>query len=420
VIGDQATWHSPFESMLASDIASLARPISSWVHSVATANDMATDVFAAIQAALGLPGGPATLIVPHDCQWDTSREVPFPEGPKPRTVPLDEKAVAAAAEVLLWGSETVLYLGGQALSTRGLRAARRIQLATRCRVFTETFSARLERGRGIPSFATLPYFPEAAVEALADSKALVTAGTGPPLTVFATPQTPQPEVKPAAAELIVLAPLTADAEMALEALAERLDAPAPVVEERTPVSLPEEQLLGPMATAEVVGACLPEGTIVIDEASTSGYAFQRVLPRAAPHTVLALTGGAIGMGLPVAVGAAVAAPGRRILALQADGSAMYTPQALWTMARERLDVTVLIFANRRYNILQIELKRAGLERLGPHSSRLTTLTEPDLNWVSLANGLGVPASRVTHVGQLTAAVRSSFAARGPHLIEAVI
>jgi acetolactate synthase-1/2/3 large subunit len=126
------------------------------------------------------------------------------------------------------------------------------------------------------------------------------------------------------------------------------------------------------------------------------------------------------MGLPVAAGAAVAAPGRRIVALQADGSAMYTPQALWTMAREQLDVTVLLFANRRYNILQIELKRAGLDRLGQHSSRLTTLTEPELNWVSLADGLGVPATRVTHVGQLAAAVRSSFAARGPHLIEAVI
>jgi len=420
LIGDHATWHVAADAPLTSDIVSLASPVSGWVHTSSTADGVAADLVAAVAASLSPPGQPVSLIVPSDCQWGAAPSEPPAPAVRPTAAPVDEEAVASVAKAIRTARHPVVYLGGAGLGQRGLRAAARIQASTRCPVFAETFPARIERGRHLPWFPSLPYFPERAVEALADADVLVTAGAPPPVSFFAVPGVPS-SLAPQTAVHVALADPGADAAAGLEALAEALDAPARVGPDPQPtLELPA----GPSLNADLAGlalaALLPEGAVVVDEAATSGLGYAVRSPLSAPHTALGLTGGAIGMGLPLAVGAAVAAPDRRVVALQADGSGMYTLQGLWTMAREALDVTVVVFANRRYAILGLELLRAGVEQPGPVASALTDLSRPELDWASLASGMGVPGWRVSSADEFVDRLRQSLSTEGPSLIEAVI
>ena len=420
LIGDHATWHVSADAPLTSDIVSLASPVSGFVRTCGTADGLAGDVLAALAASVDPPGQVATLIVPADCQWDPAPSQPPPAPRRPRAAPVDEETVASAAKAMRTASSPVLYLGGAALGERGLSAAARIQAATRRPVFAETFAAKVERGGALPWFQSLPYFPERAVEALAGADVFVTAGAPPPVSFFAVPGVPSTLSPPTASHLALADPGN-DVAAALEALADALGAPERVVQDARPaLELPS----GPDLNADVAGlavaALLPEGAIVVDEGATSGLGYTVRSPFAARHTTLGLTGGAIGIGLPLAVGAAVAAPDRRVVALQADGSGMYTIQALWTMAREALDVTVVVFANRRYAILGLELIRAGIDRPGPIATALTDLSRPDLDWVSLAAGMGVPGWRATTADQFVDHLRRSLSTEGPSLIEAVI
>jgi acetolactate synthase-1/2/3 large subunit len=196
--------------------------------------------------------------------------------------------------------------------------------------------------------------------------------------------------------------------------------------ERAPLLQPAQRpelahgALAPEAVGRAVGALLPEHAIVSDEGNTAGIFCGWLTAGAAPHTWLSLTGGAIGQGMPVAIGAAVACPDRKVVCLEADGSAMYTLQALWTQAREQLDVTTVIFANRAYAILNMELGRVGATPPGPRALSMLDLSRPTIDFVALARGMGVNATRATTADEFNAQFGAAMAERGPHLIEAVL
>jgi acetolactate synthase-1/2/3 large subunit len=421
LVGDHATWLVAHDPPLASDIAGLAAPGSAWVRTVARAADMAADTAEAIAVARTRPGNISTLVVPVDSQWDDAPgavatvPTPAPTAPAP-------DAVVAAAKALASGDGRVLLVGGRALRARGLRAVERIRQQTHCRVYCENFAARVERGPDLPVVRSLPYFPEMAIDALAEVTHLVTAGTAAPVAFFAMPQLGgRPQLTPEGCEVLTLTGDTDDVEAALEALADELGAPAAITPDERPAPVPPtDGDLTPATVAQAVAALLPEQAIVVEEANTSGINFVMQAPAAAPHWGLQLTGGAIGMGLPLALGAAIAAPDRRVVALQADGSAMYTLPALWSMAREGTHVTVVLYANRKYAILQVELARAGVTDAGPVAQSLTDLSNPDIDFVAIARGMGVDATRVTDNDGLVTALQRSLATPGPSLIEVLL
>jgi acetolactate synthase I/II/III large subunit len=313
----------------------------------------------------------------------------------------------------------VILLGGAALRRPGLEAASRIAAATGARLLCETFPARLERGAGLPGLDRLAYLAEFAQSQLAGTTRLILAGARVPVSFFAYPDLPSSLV-PDGCQVHTLAGPGEDVCAALAALAERVAPgvrPQPQAANRP--ALPDGALTAETAAA-VIGALLPEGAIVSDEANTSGLSLPAATAGAPPHDWLTLTGGAIGQGLPVATGAAVACPGRSVLALGSDGSAMYTIQALWTQAREQLDVTTVIFSNRRYAILDLELQRVGAVAGGEAARSLLDLSRPDLDFTALARGMGVPAARAASAGEFAAELRRALAEPGPHLIEAVL
>jgi acetolactate synthase-1/2/3 large subunit len=418
LVGDHATWHLAADAPLTSDIESLAGPVSGWVHACASAKHLPGDMAAAIRAARTPPGQVATLVVPQDCAWDAA-EGPAPSLPVPGLPSVDDSAVEEAAQALGAGSASALLLGGAALSEAGLRLAGRIAAATGCRLLHETFSARIERGRGLPAIERLPYFPEQARETLSGVERLVLAGARDPVAFFGYPDQPS-RIASEETHVLCLASAESDVKGALEALADALRAPAEAPASPAPAPQPASGELSVGALGQTLAALQPEGCIVVDEAATSGLAYFALAAGAPRHSVLSLTGGAIGQGLPCAVGAAIACPERKVVAFQADGSGMYTLQALWTAARESLDIVVVLCANRTYRILQAELGRAGIPEPGPQALSLTDLTRPEIDWVSLAKGLGVGATRVDSAGAFADALRRGFAESGPSLIEARI
>ncbi|MPZ88564.1 MAG: acetolactate synthase large subunit [Nitriliruptorales bacterium] len=415
LVGDQATYHLPHDAPLTSDIISLARPVSGWVRSASSAATLAAEGAEAIAAAQRGQG--ATLIVPADCQWDPAGgpvAVPPPSAPER----VAQRVIDDTAKVLRCTDQGVLLLGGTALSERGLRAAARAVARTGWRLMRESFPARLERGGDLPSPNPLPYLPEQASRALAVGTALALAGARAPVAFFAYPGMPSSTV-PTGMPVHLLAEPGDDVVEALERLADCLGGGDPGTPTR-PHPQPATGPLTPESAGETVAALQPEGAIVVEEGVSSGLSYTHAAPGAPRHTALGLTGGAIGQGLPCATGAAVACPDRPVIALQADGSGMYTVQALWTQAREQLDVTTLIYANHRYRILQFELLRAGAERPGPASAGLTGLDNPRLDWVQIAEGMGVPAARATTAEDLAAQFYAALADPGPHLIEMVL
>ena len=419
-IGDHTTRHLAFDAPLASDIAALTGSVG-WTRTVESAREMAAASLAAVQAALGPPGRVASLIIPADCQWGAGPE-PLSMRPAPALNTAPAAAPGEAARRLRQGQGGLL-LGSTALTARGLRAAARVAAATGCGVWIETLPARQERGRHLPAFPALPYFPEPACAALANVAHLVLAGARDPVAFFGYPDQPSRFAPPGTTPLILADPDRGDeATLALEALAQELDAPQATVPPRTRQAFaPSGQPLTPDDLCRTLAALLPDNAIVVNEGLTTGFVWGTGhAADAAPHTMLSVTGGAIGMGLPNALGAALACPDRRVVALQADGSGLYTPQSLWSMAREGTDVTVVVCANHRYRILQAELTRAGIPVPGPKAQSLTDLSPPRIDWTALARGFGLPACSVRTDGELADALGRAFAEPGPGLIEAVL
>jgi len=420
VVGDHATYHARCDAPLQSDIASIAVAASGWYRSTARADDVAGDAADAVAAAMGPPGCVATLVLPADASWSESSTGPCPPRTVGRRTVVPADTVEEVAKALRSGERTALLLGGSALRAGGLHAASRVAVATGAALLGETFPANLERGAGIPAVERLAYFAEMAQGQLDGVRHLILVDTTPPVSFFAYPGKAS-DLVPEGCTVHVLARPGEDAAGALEELAEAVGAPA---DGGAPApALRPERPTGALTTetvAAAVGAVLPEGAIVVDEGNTSGLFISGATAGAPPHDWLTLTGGAIGIGLPMATGAAVAAPDRPVLCLQADGSAMYTIQALWTQAREGLNVTTVVLSNRSYAILNIELHRVGADAGGPQARRLLDLTEPDLDFCALARGMGVSAHRAETADGLAAALETSFNEEGPSLIEVLL
>jgi acetolactate synthase-1/2/3 large subunit len=419
IVGDHATYHLQYDAPLTSDIESLARPVSDWVRRSNSPSDLATAGAEAVEASLAYPGAIATLIAPADHTWTEGAE-PAAKRARPAPSKASDAAIAKAAAALNAEGPKALFLGGRALREDALFQAGRIAAATGARLFAETFSTRLQRGEGRVPIERLPYFGEWAAGVLKDMRAIVFAGASAPVSFFAYPDKPS-TLAPETAALVDLANPRVDALDALTRLAEVLNAPASPATLQQRVTPPiEPGKLSTAGIAAVLAAKMPENAIVADEANTAGLMLFPMTQGAAKHDWLSLMGGAIGEGLPLAVGAAVACPDRKVIALQADGSGMYTLQALWTMARENLDVTVIILNNGSYAILNIELQRVGVANPGPKALSLLDLKRPDLNWVSLSQGMGVPAVRADSVEAFQAAFADAVAQKGPFLIDAAI
>jgi acetolactate synthase-1/2/3 large subunit len=416
LVGDQATYHRAYDAPLTSDIDALARNVSGWIRDATQPESVARDAADAVAAALAPPGRIATLILPADTTWLEAGEPAGPRVvPSRREVPGD--TIDAVAKALRSGEPAAFLLGGAAFRERGLRAASRVAQATGAKVLGEVFPARLERGAGRPPVERLGYFAEFALAQLDGVRHLVLVDTPPPVSFFAYPEKPSLLV-PDGCEVHTLALGGDDVASALEHLAGALGADAGHI-----ALQPAERPAAPTgeltadAVARALGATMPEGAIVSDEAQTGGLFAPGATAGCPPHDWLTLTGGSIGLGMPLATGAAVACPDRRVVNLQADGSAMYTLQSLWTQAREGLDVTTILFDNQSYAILNIELGRVGAGAGGPRAQSLLDLTKPSLDFVALAKGMGVDATRPETADELTAALERSFAEPGPHLID---
>jgi acetolactate synthase-1/2/3 large subunit len=420
VIGDHATWHLKFDAPLTSDIESLARPVSALVRHSASAGAIAADTAEAIAEAMRPPGHTSTLIVPSDCQWS---EAGAPAGPRPIVSPpaAPDSAVRAAAEILRRdGANAALFMGGAALRERGLRAAAQIAAASGCRLMCETFPARIERGGTMPPVEKLPYFPEMALEALAKSSSVILAGARAPVSFFGYPNLPSILI-PEGRTVATLATIEQDVALALEALADLIGAPKAVpARGAKPAAARPTGALDATTIGAAIAALMPEHAIVMDEAATTGLPFFGASLSAPAHTYLALTGGAIGQGLPCATGAAIACPDRRVISFQADGSGMYTVQALWTQAREGLDITTVLFSNRTYQILKGELANVGAGNPGRKALDMLDLGRPDIDWVGVARGLGVPGARVTNMEEFNRRFADAVASPGPFLVEVVL
>ncbi len=420
IVGDHATHHTKYDAQLQSDIETIARNVSpGWVRTSGSTQALCSDAAEAIVAAIGPPGQVATLILPADVSWgDGGRPAaPIPPARPPLASP---EAINAAAAALRSAQPTAILLGGRALREPTLLAAAKIAATTAAKLYAEVFPTRIERGEGLPPVERLAYFAELASVQLAGLKHLILVDVKAPVSFFAYPGKPSYLV-PDGCQVHELAPPSSDIPAALEALVEALGAAnaKPVRQKPSRPQLPTGELTADKV-CQVIGAILPEGAILSDEAQTSGVTLAAHTAGAPRHDVLTLTGGAIGQGLPVAVGAAVACPDRPVLALQGEGSAMYTIQSLWTMARERLDVTVVIFNNRSYAILNIELERVGAAGAGPKAKSQLDLADPNLDFVALGNGMGVPSVRANTCEQLAAELERAIAEPGPHLIEVVI
>jgi acetolactate synthase I/II/III large subunit len=418
VVGDHATWHLPCDSPLTSDIAALAAAVG-WVHTSTDEKAVGADVARAFSAAAAPPGQVATLIVPADLQG-LPDAAPAPT-PSPPAAPAPESScVAAAVGVLRRGKSSALYLGGPACRRDALQHVARIADATGCRVFVETFPARMERGAGTPRIERFGYFPEQATGLLNGIDHFVLVGAPDPVAMFGWPGAAS-RMLPEHVAVVTLAHVDQNVVDALGPVADAFPKPArrATIAAFDPPPAPSG-MLDSYSLAAAIAATLPEHAVVVDEGATSSVPLYPALQSAAPHSWLTLTGGAIGQGLPCATGAAIACPDRRVLSFEADGSGLYTLQALWTQARESLDVTTIVCANHAYRILQIELARAGVADPGRAARGLTHLVRPTLDWVKLASGMGVPAVRAGDAESLVRELRRAFAAPGPRLIEAVL
>ncbi|MHB2028144.1 MAG: acetolactate synthase large subunit [Acidimicrobiales bacterium] len=418
IVGDHATYHGAYDAPLQSDLESLARSIQGWYHRCLSPDTISRDVANAISASHGPPAQIATLALPADVSWSdlTAPSATWELATPARALAIDETQIGAAVQALR-SQRCAIFLGGSALSKAQLSLAQRVISATGSSLLMETFPTIMDRGTSVVSPERLIYLSEFASAQLKEVDALILVGANEPVSFFAYPNLPSRLVT-ADCEVIRLAPPGSCTLDALNALVDSLKAPSLSLQPGERVGEPTGDLTT-QTFAQAVGATLPDGVIVIDESNTSGVHLFGATRHAPEHQWATLTGGAIGYGLPVALGAGVASR-RRVLALESDGSMMYTPQALWTMAREQLDVTIVALSNRSYAVLNMELSRVGAVSHGAASARMLELDDPELNLASVASAQGVPSTRVTSAQDLVTALRRSFATPGPTLIEAML
>lgn len=422
IVGDHARHHLAYDAPLTSDIRSLATAVSNSVVTIAAPETVAQDMHRGISAALHPEKGISTIILPADVAWSD-----VPEGCEP--LPLSDASCHAVSDDALVRAadalqrpNAVLLLGGRALTGAALSIANTIAHHTGATLLAETSNSRMRRGRGTARIDKLPYPVDAAIERLRPVRELVLAGSRSPVAFFAYPGKPS-DLLPENCKRTVLATPFEDVEDALKRLMAHLGIQRvlePAVEAQPLLPPANDQPLDADSVCRAIAALLPDDAIVTDEGLTQGRSFFSHSFGAAPHDYLQLTGGAIGIGLPLAIGAAVACPERQVVSLQADGSGMYTLQALWTQARERLKCLTVIFSNRRYAILHQEMANVGVTEMGKNAHNMLSLADPDLQWTKLAEGMGVAAVRATTIAEFIAAFEKGLAHDGPFLIEAAI
>ena len=418
VIGEHATWHLQANAPLTMDIASLADSVSGWQRTCSTTDTLSQDTANAIAAAL--QGQIATLVVPSDIQWSECFDKKI-RLPNILSTIVDKDSINHAAEVLRTDHKAALILGGWALRKRGLAAAARIKAKTGCDLLSERAPARMERGVGIPATEFIPYFPRQALDLLSKYQTVVLAGAAEPVTFFGW-QGYESRLLNDNQDICRIKAVDDSLLQALEILADALGATGSANAAASGFSQVERPEL-PQGKLTAQNACLilaalqPENAIIVNESITSGAAYFPLGPGLPPHTLLMLPGGAIGYGMPCAVGAAIACPQRPVINFQADGSAMYTVQALWMQAREGLDITTLICSNRSYNILNIEFSRSGITSPGRYAQALTDLSNPAIDWAQISKGMGVPAVAVDGCKALVKELKKALNEAGPHLIE---
>jgi acetolactate synthase-1/2/3 large subunit len=410
IVGQHATQHLKVDAPLTSDVEAFARTVSDAVRVVRSADDVAPSVAETVAAAWGPPGQVAMVIVPADHSWSETNVSAPPAKRKLPVMPSD--GAIDAARRALREPGTAILLGGNAVNARALAAANR----TGARVMTARNVAKIAWGRSPFTAPQVPYFPEAALPFLADVKRLILVETETPVSFFAYPDTPS-HMAPDGCQTIVLARRDEDG---TAALAELAPGPSHASEPQSAAPMPQDGALTLDSLGLSLACLLPENALVADEMVSSAGKILAHLGNAAPHEFMPVTGGAIGQGLPVALGAAVACPDRKVIALEADGSGMYTLQTLWTMARHNLDITIVIFANRRYRILDIEMKRTGADASGAACDAMTDIGTPPLDWIKIAEGCGVAATRAATVRQFTDRFSDAMKQRGPRLIEAAL
>jgi len=418
IVGDHATYHRSLDAPLSSDIAALAGPVSVWVATAETARDAVALTSEAVRQSKVGTGGPATLILPADCAWsecgDTGPVLAAPVRSRP-----DSARIAAVAKALKAAKKPAILVGSRALTEEGLIAGGRLASAG-VRVIIDTFVARQPRGAGRFAPQRMEYFGEKALASLQGVDLMLLASTKKPVAFFAYPGMPSVLV-PEGCTVETLALPEEDGEYALRALADAVAASESprVVELKLSDSAPTGNLT-PATIGASIARHMPDNAIVSEDAVTSGLPIYALTYAARAHDWLFLTGGAIGQGIPAAIGAAIAQPRRKVLCLNGDGAAAYTVQGLWTLVRENLDVTVVVFANRAYRILNMELARTQSGAAGHRARSLLALTDPTLDWVSIASGFGMAAVRCETAESFDSVFARSMTEAGPSFIEAVI
>jgi acetolactate synthase-1/2/3 large subunit len=418
IVGDQATYHRPYDAPLTADTDSLARTVSAWVRTSTRSVDAGRDAAAGVQAARVTPGQIATLIMPSDISWGAGGIVAEPL-PIPAPPPIDPFAVENAARVLRDGKNVLILLAGRGVLAKSQKLAWRVARATGATILIDYVNGRVARGRGNLQLERVPFNTDLAIKMLSQFDHVILVNSKPPVGFFAYPEKPSTQY-PSHAQLHFLSRPDQDADAALEALVDVLGAPQAAIPDPGPRPDPASGAPTPEGLAQTLAALMPENSIVSDESISYGRGFYRHTHTATAHDWLQLTGGAIGDGLPVATGAAMGARGeRRVISLQADGSAMYSLQSLWTQARERLPITTILLNNSKYSILIDEYANVGAIP-GETAMSMLDLGNPDLRWVKIANGLGVEAARATTMEQCADLMSQSFRKSGPFVIELMI
>ena len=419
IVGEHATYHRRFDPPLYSNIQAIAGAHPQWKTRVSeSAAQVAQDAAQAVADALSPPGRVSTLVLPADTAWNPGGEVAAPVAPAARQK-VDARRVETAAK-LLRQPGAALLLNGPMLVGEALVLCGRIAAATGAELLAPTQIGRVERGAGRVNVDRIPYVIDHAVKRLASIRSLVMLNATQPISFFAYPGKPSTTTREDC-EIYPLAGVAEDGLDAVRQLAEALGA-SKAREKTEALALPELPR-GPFTLpgiATVIAACLPEQAIVVDESVTSGRGLVPATRSSHPHDWITNTGGSIGFAMPVAIGAAVACPGRKVLCLEGDGSGMYTLQSLWTMAREQLDIVTVIFANRTYEILKGEYRNVGAGELGKRALDMLEIGRPELDWLSLSRAQGVAATRATNLEELASQLSAAFKARGPHLIEVVL
>jgi acetolactate synthase I/II/III large subunit len=419
IVGEHSLSHLKYDPPLNSDIAGLARPLSHWVRRVDSAGAIAWDTATAVAQANAHPGRIATLILPGDSSWQdagVSPSLPPPAAIAPKAP--STARIAAVAKILRSGEPAMLILANKATRGRALNLAGRIAAGTGCRLGTQFFTARIERGAGRTPLERIPYAVAQAADFLKNIRHLITVETREPVAFFSYPGKPS-LLKPESTLVHPLVEADEDSALALEMLADALGLRqmAPLSQPYVETSAPSGALT-PVSIAHALAASIPEDCIVVDESLTTGRETMGYTIGAKPHDLINNLGGSIGYATPVATGAALACPGRRVLCMVGDGSAMYTIQSLWTQARENLHVTTIIFANNQYAILKAEYTNMGAGKApGPQAMAMIDIGRPTIDWVAMAKSMGVPGCSVASAEDFCTAMRRSFVTPGPQLIE---